>query len=119
MILFDSHYHPSHRAGEHCAVLPIRIESKTALFAFLKEALGLPDYFGHNWDALEECLNDPDALGQPKVVLVHHDLPLENETSDQRIYLRIIAAAAKDSARFDAVFPDAYRRHVMDCCPAR
>jgi RNAse (barnase) inhibitor barstar len=113
VILFDSHYQPSHRAEEHCVVLPIRIESKTALFAFLKEALRLPDYFGHNWDALEECLNDPDALGHHKAVQVHHDLPLENETSEQRTYLQILGAAARESPRLDAVFPDAYRVLVM------
>ena len=35
-----------------------RISSKAALFEKLRQAFGLPDYFGQNWDALEECLRD-------------------------------------------------------------
>jgi RNAse (barnase) inhibitor barstar len=28
------------------------------LFAALGEALALPEYFGHNWDAVADCLTD-------------------------------------------------------------
>ena len=31
---------------------------KAALLAAFQAAFALPAYFGHNWDALEECLND-------------------------------------------------------------
>ncbi|MFD8321970.1 barstar family protein [Kitasatospora purpeofusca] len=32
--------------------------SRAALFAEWARALSFPGYFGHNWDAFEECLND-------------------------------------------------------------
>jgi hypothetical protein len=31
------------------------------LFAGLASALDFPDYFGRNWDAVEECLRDVDS----------------------------------------------------------
>ncbi|HEX5091417.1 MAG TPA: barstar family protein [Burkholderiales bacterium] len=34
------------------------IEDKEALLARVGEALGFPDWFGENWDALEDCLGD-------------------------------------------------------------
>lgn len=34
------------------------ISSKQDLMAALAEALEFPDYFGGNWDALDECLRD-------------------------------------------------------------
>lgn len=34
------------------------LEDKEALLARIGEALGFPDWFGGNWDALEDCLGD-------------------------------------------------------------
>ncbi len=118
MILFDSHHHPSHRPGEHEIIVPVRLEGKTALLEFLKEALRLPDYFGGNWDALNDCLRDV-AEGGDKFALVHHDLPLESEPAEQRTYLEILGHAARESAFLDAVFPDAYRARVTDIIRAK
>ena len=35
-----------------------KLNSKTELLGELSQAMKFPDYFGNNWDALEECLND-------------------------------------------------------------
>ena len=35
-----------------------QVEEKKALLRALGAALGFPDWFGQNWDALEDCLTD-------------------------------------------------------------
>jgi hypothetical protein len=40
-----------------------RAKDKATLFAELDRGLGLPDHFGHNWDALADVLEDRDWLG--------------------------------------------------------
>lgn len=44
--------------------------TREELLAAIAEALVLPDYFGHNWDALEECLQDLEFDGDRLVLLV-------------------------------------------------
>src|SRR6266849_437580 len=34
------------------------VDSKRTLMNAIGRGLGIPDYFGHNWDSLEECLRD-------------------------------------------------------------
>jgi hypothetical protein len=46
------------------------IESKQDLMADLSDALALPDYFGGNWDALDEVLRDLGWLEADGHVLV-------------------------------------------------
>lgn len=44
------------------AILPGEAKTRDAFFAELQVALALPDYFGRNWDALDECLSEMDAV---------------------------------------------------------
>lgn len=46
------------------------IDSKQDLMAAIAHALEFPDYFGANWDALDECLRDLGWISAPGYVLI-------------------------------------------------
>ena len=90
--IFDGHTetHAAHRAE-----LPTNIHTEAALFDALAETLCFPDYFGRNWDAVEECIRDLTWLPPGDVVLSHQDVPLSENTSSLSIYLSILKDAVE------------------------
>jgi len=46
------------------------ISGKDELLDTIAEGFGFPDWFGQNWDALEECLRDLDAVNDGYALLV-------------------------------------------------
>lgn len=81
--------------GAHVARIPAGIDGKTALFRALVPALALPDWFGANWDALEECLKDLSWMERKLVVLLHEDLPALPK-KELATYLSILSDAVAD-----------------------
>ena len=79
------------------------IASADALFSRLAQALEFPDYFGHNWDALNDCLRDVPG----DVVLLLHDAgTLWREAPDVATELVDIwlAAAEEHEGKLHLVF---------------
>lgn len=66
------------------------------LFAELAEAMEFPDYFGHNWDALEECLADLEWLPAKGYVLVFTDA--EQILSDDEEAFSLFVEVLNDAA---------------------
>ena len=85
--------------------VPAGIRSKADLLAVLASAGHFPDYFGGNWDALQDCLRDLSWIGNRKVVVVHSDLPLRENPAECRTYLEILQTVLADWA--ESVKPDA------------
>lgn len=48
------------------------LADKDELLATLGRALDFPDYYGGNWDALEECLNDLSWRDGPAWLVIRH-----------------------------------------------
>jgi hypothetical protein len=57
--------------GWRCIVLDgSEVEDRAAFLEACDEAFALPEWFGMNWDALEECLADLELEGTDGVVVV-------------------------------------------------
>ncbi|MCO6524608.1 MAG: barstar family protein [Candidatus Schmidhempelia sp.] len=57
--------------------------------------LWFPGYFGFNWNALEDCLNDFNWISEEKIVIVHDVIP-QLPDDDLKIYLDILNTAIYD-----------------------
>ena len=56
-----------------------RIDAQQALFERMAKALDFPDWFGRNWDALEDCLGDLSWRGGSGHVLLFESFPRGDE----------------------------------------
>lgn len=82
--------------GEFVVRLRSCINTKEELFEEFAESANFPGYFGHNWDALFDCLLDFSWENSHVVVIVHEDLPLKNNPDELGIYLKILRDAVED-----------------------
>ncbi|MBS0260875.1 MAG: barstar family protein [Planctomycetes bacterium] len=72
------------------AYVPAGIRTRQQLFEALSRQLALPDYFGNNFDSLEECLRDLSWLPAGTIVLQHRELPFDPGSTDREIYLDVL-----------------------------
>ena len=84
--------------------VPAGIRSKADLLLVLANAGHFPDYFGCNWDALQDCLRDLSWIDNRKVVVVHSDVPLRESPAECRTYLEIVQTVLADWT--ESVKPD-------------
>ncbi|MBI3139947.1 MAG: barstar family protein [Sphingobacteriales bacterium] len=70
-------------------VLSNKIESKSDLLLEISRGLNFPNYFGNNWDALEECLCDLSWITEKSICIIHRALPRLKE-DELEIYLSIL-----------------------------
>ena len=73
--------------------------SKEDLLDEVARGLGLPAWFGRNWDALEELLRHPEPADDRAIVIVWHD-PERMPSADRAIAQEVFTTAA--AARFAA-----------------
>lgn len=109
--------HPERNGLYHVAAATIpsairfdagRWTGKEAMLADLAAALSFPDYFGANWDALEECLLDLSWLDGDIVLLIERiEMPEAHAPQDWSTLLDILADAAhfwREEGRAFSVF---------------
>ena len=67
------------------------------LFNRLSIAFEFPDYFGNNWNALDECINDLDWLNKDSYVLILESMDsMLKDEQNFNILIRILRDAARD-----------------------
>jgi len=83
-----------------------KLRRKRDLLRAVAGGLKFPSYFGYNWDALEECLNDLSWLNEySSLVLAHKCLPLADE-GQRRTYLDILRQVqANQRLSLRVIFP--------------
>lgn len=72
------------------------LQTRTSLLRALSSALRFLDYFGANWDALDECIRDLSWLPDGDVMLSHEDLPLTQDRVALLTYLSILQSAVAE-----------------------
>lgn len=97
---------------EDVVLLPRGIKSKEELFYCLAKKLEFPAYFGHNWDALDECLADLSWIDAPRVTILHEDLPLIS-ASEQSTYLDVLGSTMRTGCKpLRVMFPSDVRERI-------
>lgn len=76
--------------GRHC-------KTPATLFSEFARALEFPDYFGHNWDALEECLTDLEWLPAKGYVLLITEAAhvLSDDETEYETFLEVLRDAGE------------------------
>lgn len=94
--------------GSNLSLVRVRFADKAQLLKNIASALNFPDWFGHNWDALEDCLTDLSWRDAPGHVLL-----LEGG-ADIGMLSDVLESAAQfwagQGRPFFAVFVDPHRR---------
>ena len=96
-----------------------KCKTKAGLLAEFARALSFPDYFGHNWDALEECLADLDWLPARGYVIVVTDaeqvLTKLDDEDDYETFIEILSEAGEawSSKRSGAVAGEGTPFHTV------
>lgn len=93
-----------------------RCVTRPKLFSAISESFKFPDYFGHNWDAVDECLSDLEWLQKPQWILLFKDadqLLKKEKIKEFAILIELLNDVSKEWAS-----PQDYGlNHTLSCKP--
>ncbi|HJT19823.1 MAG TPA: barstar family protein [Nitrospira sp.] len=74
-----------------------KCSTAAGLFAEFARVMRFPDYFGHNWDALEECLADLEWLPAKGYVLLMTDSEqvLQDDEEEYATFIEVLSDAGE------------------------
>lgn len=99
--------------------------TKDGLMTEFAKKLKFPDYFGRNWDAVEDCLEDLEWLplntrcGGYAIFIIHPEELLVESPADYAIFVEIVKGAGEHWATpsFDGTGRSAVPFHVVLLAP--
>ena len=80
--------------NDNYLIIVSNVKNKEELFNTLYKELKFPNYFGFNWDALYDCLNDLSWIIESYVTIVHDDSFKLDHTS-LKVYIDILSSVSK------------------------
>lgn len=105
-ILSDPALNGVYRLADRGELLPVLdgrgLGDKHSLLSALGRALDFPDYYGENWDALEECLGDLSWRQGPVCLVIEHADAIPPEL--RGTLLDVFGQAAREWTRQGRVF---------------
>jgi RNAse (barnase) inhibitor barstar len=78
------------------------IKTREELHELLYSSLNLPDYYGHNWDAFDECIRDTE-IDLPSLVRVRGMLDLSESLPREAAMFRECASDSETVPSFEWV----------------
>jgi hypothetical protein len=116
--LFQFADEPPSRSAEGAYVVDVPSDERDVIrfLGQLGRLLQFPNYYGQNWNALEDCLRDLAWIAEERVILWHRKLPsLPDE--ELRVYLAVVRHSIQDwrpgeAHQLIAVFPASSRGRV-------
>ncbi|GAB6853868.1 barstar family protein [Asaia astilbis] len=67
-------------------LVPEKIKGLEQFFNIFRTLLNFPSYFGFNWDAFDECINDLHWITYRDVWIVFNDIPIIGEDDISVLY---------------------------------
>lgn len=74
--------------------IPVGVRDTNVLLSDIAVLMRFPSYFGHNWNALSDCLRDLAWIPESKVVIRHYEMP-EIPIDDLRQYVSVLDEAVR------------------------
>jgi hypothetical protein len=101
---------------DYVVELPEEIATPDQLLQAYDDLLHFPEYFGFNWNAMDECLRDLEWIQNRRIIIIHKSLP-KIERSQVRIYLSILSDCMREWEKNGAhvvivAFPEQIEQYV-------
>jgi hypothetical protein len=98
--LFISELKAVRTPKSHLAIIDVSGVSERELFELFVNAYNFPDYFGYNWDALDERINDLDWLDATSYILVIKNIEkIKFDTRGTKILVSILMETVDEWTR--------------------